>query len=103
MPLTNVEKQRAFQERKRQRRAGLKALTKAAARKIKREGLDVNVTVKVTDYGTVKINWDISPESYLVLERYCELKGHTVDDLLQDLQVETLARAVKEAKAKRVK
>ena len=97
MPVTPA-KERMRKSRMKQK--ARKVFTQEAADKIRREGLDVNVSVKFTDYGTVKIDWDMSVDTNALLEAYCESQGYALDDLLQDLQVEMLAKVVKDAKAK---
>ena len=59
---------------------------------------DIDVKVTLTDHGTVKIVWDMDVESEAILEAYCAGQGIDLDTLLQDVQLEVLARWTLKAK-----
>ena len=59
---------------------------------------DVQVVVERTPWNTLKITWDMSPETQEILEIYSATKGHALDDLLQDLNAEVMAKWAAKAK-----
>ena len=64
---------------------------------------DVQVFVERTPWQTLKITYDMAPETYEVLELYCATKGHGLDDLLEDLNAEVMAKWAAKAKQQLVK
>ena len=86
---TSTERVKRFQARQRERREFVREVVDK----------DVQVFVEQTQWGTLRITWDMSQETHAALERFCADKGFTLDDLLSDVNVESLAKASRDAKA----
>ena len=84
MPKTSTERVRRFQARQRERLAYVREVVET----------DVQVVVEQTQWGTLRITWDMSQETHAALECFCAVKGFALDDLLQDLNRESLAKSV---------
>ena len=82
--------QRAYRARNTERREYLKELVEK----------EVNVNVTLTNYGTIRIDYDMSKEAHDRLEEFCADRGYDLNSLLEDLNRECMARAVKEGRRK---
>ena len=63
---------------------------------------DVQVIVEQTVWGTLRITWEMSPETDAALKAWCQERGYSLDDMLQDLNKEALAKASRDAKEGRM-
>ena len=92
MPQTNstprVQKTRAKQKERRQHIKDLVAN-------------DVVITVEPTPWNTIKITYDMAPETHAALEAWCAERRHSLDDFLQDVNTEALAKTVYDAKRRK--
>ena len=91
MPLTNVQKQRRFTVKSKERRDYLKDLV----------ANDVEIIVEETTWGTIRITYDMAVETNAALEAWCKERGYTLDDMLQDLNKECMTKAARDAKRQR--
>ena len=62
---------------------------------------DVVITVEETAWGTIKITYDMAPETNAALEVWCADRGYSLDDFLQDVNTEALAKTAYDARRRK--
>ena len=64
---------------------------------------DVKIIVEATPWNTVRITYDMAVETHNALEVWCAERGYSLDDFLQDVNAEALAKTAYDAKMRRRK
>lgn len=59
---------------------------------------DVNIVVHPTDYGTMQIIYNFGKEAYAAMEAWAEREHTTVDDILQDLNQQSILNRTAEVR-----